>query len=160
MGSRYCISINSEYKNITIGEETYPLMEVSRAEIETLRLSGKPGLVIKKNSRVFYAELPSSKMEDVRVRVNGGTHMCGACHRLSAVSDEEGGCAKVRAYSRGIENFKFIILGVETFNTQNDIFNVYKCTHWCPFVDKPKTLTPTQRAKVKLTIAQQVYPQA
>ena len=53
------------------------------------------------------------------------------CQRLTAASDKNGGCGKVRAYSRCIERFDWITLGYETFNTaNNDVFFVGECMNY------------------------------
>ena len=59
-------------------------------------------------------------------------HVCGKCCRLSGAPDdaENPGCAKVRAFSRHIEEFPFIRRGAETVGMKSTEFYVYSCYNW------------------------------
>ena len=101
----------------------------------------------------FYYHIKIPKMFNLMSNTFLGKHLCGEiCRRLSAASDELGGCDKVRHHARHIELFSHIESGYETFNTNHDAFVVLKCTHYecCP---PRKPLTPKEKARLKLSLA-------
>lgn len=114
----------------------FRFQDVSVQELEELRKSETAGLVLKIDGRLYYAEI--SKDVNLSSANYFGNHMCSfnnvTCKRLSAATDEEGGCAKVRDFSCGIERYDWITRGYETFGTTHDVFVVAQCNHFekCP----------------------------
>lgn len=110
----------------------FELSEITSDELIEHRKSGKPSFVYKVDNKYYYCEIPYN------LNLVGttflGQHLCGCvgheCNRLSAASDEEGGCAKVRGRSRGIERYPWITKGYETFNTGYGAFVVLECEHY------------------------------
>ncbi|MBR3249677.1 MAG: hypothetical protein IKF83_03140 [Clostridia bacterium] len=129
---------------------SFPLQEVSVAELASIREKNTPGFVLKKNSHYYYTEISAVKKHRVMPE-NVTSHMCASCRFLSAASDEDGGCAKVRAFSRNIENFKYITFGFETFNTEADVFIVLNCLHWKNVIYRP-TRPITEKDKIALAL--------
>lgn len=117
--------INSE----VIGKNSLKI--ISTMQLEEYRNSNIPGFVLKDKDTYYYAEI-----RDLEVDVDDiiGEHKCSfgkyCCKHLSAASDDDGGCAKVRGLSNNIEKYDFITLGYETFNTTHDVFTVLKCSHY------------------------------
>lgn len=105
------------------------LKQISTSELTRLRESKKPGFVLKKDHNYYYADISQFKKYHIIVETNT-SHKCANCRLLSAASDKDGGCAKVREFSRFIENFEQITYGYETFNTSFDVFIVLKCNRW------------------------------
>ena len=128
-----------EIKRLETNESTIkPLHQISADHLGLLRDSIEVGFLLKRNSKYFYADI--SEYKRFRVLLDGtAPHMCYRCNFLSAKSDVEGGCAKVRAFSRCIEKFPFITYGYETWGTSGDVFIVLACKNW-----KPSTYVPTQ----------------
>lgn len=90
------------------------------------RNSGKPGLVLKKNNKLYYSQIDSkirlSSLAELR------QHKCRDCYRLSAKPEELGGCKKVRDIEMRLEKYDFIKLGIETFNFTERMLLVLECT--------------------------------
>ena len=110
-----------------------PMWEVSKQELIALRKEKNPGFVLKLGNRLFYANIWQVP-KNIRLVLDGdlSQHICSSCCRLSAASDEEGGCAKTRALARHIERYEWITLGYETFNAlSGDVLYVLKCNHFC-----------------------------
>ena len=113
-------------------EVSFKLMPTDREALLEYRRSKISGLIFKKNSKLYFCEIPA----EMTYFPNGlvGEHLCALfgrdCNRLYAKSDEEGGCAKVRNRARGIEYYRWITSGFETFNTHKDVFVVGVCTHF------------------------------
>lgn len=135
-------------------DQVFPLKEVSNEELRTYRKSGNPGFVLKLGEKLYYTELT----EDISLFAMDllGKHKCvdgdKICKRLSALSDEEGGCAKVREFSTGIERYDWIAKGYETFGTKHDAFVVVECDHYevCP----PREPVPfNKRNEMRLELA-------
>ena len=84
----------------------FPLREISAKEISKYRKSEVPSFVLKIGSKLYYTEIPNISFIGVNLL---GLHKCALsgmeCRRLSAASDEEGGCAKVRNLSCNIERY-------------------------------------------------------
>lgn len=120
----------------TIGKDIiktvkFPLKEVDVSELEELRATTIPGFVLKEYDRYYYAEI--ERNFKIPLDLLNKKHKCDdihVCMRLTAASDEMGGCGKVRSYSKCIERFDWITLGYETFNTNQDIFVVGECLHY------------------------------
>ena len=110
----------------------YPLAKCTSDDLLFMRKNEIPYFVLKINGDLYFSEIP----EDLCLTNSKiiGPHLCGLynheCKRLSASSDEEGGCAKVRNSSRFIEKYPWITDGFETFGTTCDCFKVAKCLHY------------------------------
>ena len=142
--------------DLRIGNDVYPLIEVTREDLDKFRNAGISSFVVKKDGKLWYTNIP----EDLSFYNSEilGTHKCSIpCKRLSAAQDPEG-CAKVRGYSTGIEKYPWIVEGYETFNTEKDSFVVCKCTHFesCP---PQKKLTLKEIERRRLNLAQHMWPE-
>ena len=136
----------------------FALIEVSPEELVEYRKNKVPSFVFKYDGKLYYTEIP------YKVGMVGSTifgeHKCATagkeCRRLSAATDEEGGCAKVRNRSNFIERYPWITTGYETFNTKHDTFIVISCSHYemCPPREKR---SPAELNKIKLSLAQYVW---
>lgn len=104
-----------------------PLMKITAEELQVLRDAQRPGFVFKENGNYYFAKIPA-KTNLVSEHLLGA-HLCATCPHLSAKSDEEGGCAKVRNRSMFIENYDFVVVGYETIGTVCNAFDVVKCTN-------------------------------
>lgn len=108
------------------------LTEVSLEELATYRKSKIPSFVLKIDGKLYYSSIP----EDLNLYPYNimGKHQCAIvaheCRRLSAASDENGGCEKVRNFSQKIEKYPWITIGYETFNTEHNSFVVLNCLHY------------------------------
>lgn len=139
--------------------DTYPLTEVTKEELFQLRVSGKPGFVLKKDNSYFYTEIPrtlSLVSNDIL-----GKHKCPDCKNFFSSTDV---CPKVKdpsfswftrrlpsskeeipkfiahavEESSRIEKFPFITQGYETFNCPAEAFVVIRCSCYGSF-SMPKT---------------------
>ncbi len=117
-----------------------PLKEITEDELSALRKSIIPSFVLKEYDKFFYAEVPASLNFYTSNLL--GFHKCAQvgtmCMHMSPAPDELGGCAKVRAKSTTIENYPWIRVGYETFNTAHDVFCVCRCQHYIGVRDKPR----------------------
>ena len=123
---------NIKIKEKIIGEPKkeivkIPIRKVSISEITALRECGKPGFLLKKGDELFYAEI--KKHGDIECLFVMPHKCADHCKHLSAASDENGGCAKIRNKDTFIERYPWIRLGYETFNTKNDVFVIAICNH-------------------------------
>ena len=133
----------------------YCLTSITIEELLVERLSGKPGLVFKNGSSLYFTAIPE-KMKFFACS-NLGTHLCPDCGHMSALPDSQGGCRKVRdrsmtsldirnSYnkkqsvtgSKRIEKYDFIELGYESFNTTQDSLLVLKCQNRIDIIPHPK----------------------
>ncbi len=136
----------------------FPLTEVTPEALADYRRKGVSSFVLKVSGKFYYATIP----DDISFVSSTilGTHKCAVagheCHQLSAASDEEGGCEKVRNRSNNIERYPWITKGYETFNTKHDSFVVVNCLHYeeCP---PRKTFTAAEINNAKLSLAQFVW---
>ena len=135
----------------------FPLVEVTPEMLDVYRREKKPSFVLKVDGKLYYARIPdniSFVSSDIL-----GAHKCSdahGCNRLSAASDEDGGCAKVRNRSNYIERYPWITSGYETFNTKHDSFVVTNCLHYEKY--PPKQTMPTAEInRRKLSLAQFVW---
>ena len=109
--------------------EEFPLREVTKEELKELRRSGQPGFVLKEDDKYYYAEIKYNTRLLSRCMLSG--HKCELCKRLSAAADCDGGCAKVREGCRGIERYKWITSGYESFNVyEGGVFIVEYCDRY------------------------------
>lgn len=115
---------------------TFNLVEVSSEELATFREKEIPSFVLKVDNRYFYSQIPK-KSSFMGSSILNSWHLCALhkneCYRLSAASDEDGGCAKVRERSTGIERYPWITSGYESFATRHDCFIVNACKHYAPY---------------------------
>lgn len=152
--------INKPISSETIDEKKYKLIEVTKEELKKLRKGPKAGFVLKEGEKLYYTPIPKG-INYVTHNVLG-CHLCGgngnACKRLLATCDENGGCAKVRAKSQGIENFPFISLGYETFGAKVDAFVVAYCQHFKVEMESDRK-HPSDVAEAKFGLAQYVFPE-
>jgi len=121
--------ISKEIVNTETTKLSFPLKEVTIGELYIARCGKIPGFVLKEGERYFYTKIPA-KLNFVSLSI--GEHKCGKeCLHLSALSDEEGGCEKVRDIrNKMIEKYPFIVRGYETFNTKHDSFRVLECKNY------------------------------
>ena len=140
----------------------FELRSISTPELKLLREGKKPYFILKKGDRLFAAKIVRD-INFVSTTLWGRPHKCACagreCLHLSAANDEKGGCEKVRKYSTQIEDYPWITLGYETFNTINDAMVVLECEHF----EKMPYREPLPRGKaqsLKLSIAQYVWPDA
>lgn len=120
----------------------FPLTEVTPEKILEYRKKGVPSFVLKIDGKLYYSEI-NKRMNFLKTNFFGEPHQCaiiGAeCKRLSPASDENGGCAKVRALVRYIEKYDWIRTGFETFNTSYDNFKVADCEHYVKSPNKKRS---------------------
>lgn len=130
----------------------YPLREVTAKELFTLRISEIPGIVYKKNDKLFYSEIPGT----ISLNNKSGYfnhHSCGnycskvctECPRtfdLSVSYQQRLGTAsfpKAVFDSWRIEKYAFIREGLETFNMyDSDEFIVLQCDNYISKVSSIK----------------------
>lgn len=141
--------ISKTEKKDIISIRRFDLHPITRQQLLDFRKKRIPSFVLKKNGKFFYTEIDpdiSFLSSDLL-----GHHMCSlapdCCTHLSAASDEEGGCAKVRNMARYIERYPWITCGYETFNTKCDTFMVAECNHYERFDRKTKTLSKVSPKK-------------
>ena len=130
---------------------SFSLTEITAKELAAYRRSGKPGFVLKYGGNLYYTSVPK-KLNFVSSTILG-EHRCAECHHLSAASDEAGGCAKVRDYSKNIERYSWITTGYETFNTNHNVFVVVNCQHYEEFPPQKK-LSIKETNRLRLGLAQ------
>lgn len=137
-------------------ENSYKLRKIDAKTLTKLHASEIPGFVFKDHEDYYYAEI--TKDTKLLSKVNLGKHMCAQdCCRLSAASDEKGGCEKVRNRSNNIEMYDWITLGYETFNTSQDCFVVLSCDHYCKSSQSDKKRDLAKINSAKLGLAQYVW---
>lgn len=136
----------------------FNLVEVTSEELAGYRRSGISSFVLKVDGKLYYSKIPNNiSFVSSNILV---AHSCATagkeCQRLSAASDEQGGCAKVRDRSKRIEKYPWITTGYETFNTKHDSFVVVNCLHYekCP---PRKKLSIIEINSARLGLAQFVW---
>lgn len=137
----------------------FNLIEVTKEEVEQCRKAGIPSFLLKLGEKLYYAHIsPNITFTDSNLL--GGKHKCALqgkeCKRLSAASDENGGCEKVRNYCNRIERYQFIARGYETFNTHNDSFFVASCDNYEECPPRPE-ISKEEKYRMKLALAQYVW---
>lgn len=144
--------------NETVDPMSFALAEVTYEKLTEYRMSGIPSFMLKLDGKFYYTRIPND-INFITANILGA-HQCAVvkheCSHLTAASDEEGGCAKVRDRSHCIERYPWITRGYETFNTKHDVFVVVNCLHYekCP---PRKKLTTEEVNRLKLSIAQYVW---
>lgn len=134
---------------------SFDLIEVSPEELAKYRDDGIPSFVLKVDSKLYYTSIPRNiSFIDSNIL---GTHQCAIagreCNRLSAACDEDGGCEKVREQHKRIEEYSFITMGYQTFNTIHDFLKVVECSHYEPCMPRKKP-SVERLNRLKLSIAQ------
>ena len=119
------------------------LDEVSSEDLAKYRQNNISSFVLKVDGILYYSEIPDNICFTSSTIL--GLHLCAfynhECKRLSAASDVDGGCQKVRELSKCIERYPWITDGYETFGTKTDSFVVAKCLHYescLPSINKRK----------------------
>lgn len=147
--------ISKDLVNTVVKPMTFDLGEVTPKELAVYRRNGISSFVLKIEGKLYHATIPDC-ISFVSSAILG-THQCAAvgneCNRLSAASDEQGGCAKVRERSQGIERYPWITCGYETFNTKQDSFIVINCLHYEKCPPRPNHSADTAK-RTKLDFAQ------
>lgn len=137
----------------------FPLVKVTKEMLTEYRKRGISSFVLKIEDDLFYTEIP----ENINFMSHNivGPHKCAMsgqeCNRLSAASDENGGCEKVRNRATCIERYPWIKKGFETFNTKHNVFCVGECEHYekCPPRKRP---TAAEINATRIGLAQFVWP--
>ncbi len=137
-----------------IGSVTFNLVEVTPEELAVYRSSGIPYFVLKDSGKLYFTKIQRNYnlvSHEGLLGPNLCSHVGHECHHLSAATDEDGGCAKVRSLSQCIERYPWITKGYETFNTVRDAFVVIDCTHYekCP-PRKERTVAEVNRLRLGL----------
>ena len=136
---------------------SFELKKVSKEELASYRVEGVSSFVVKVDEEFYHTAIPKT-ISFMSAKIMG-THQCGFCNRLSAASDKDGGCAKVRNRSKCIERYPWIKKGYETFNTRQDSFVVVECQRYQAFPPKKK-IEVKQLNNLKIGLAQFIYPDA
>lgn len=130
------------------------LQAVSKEQLLRIRKEGIPIFILKIGEQVFYKK--------INTRFNtsgilGNVHQCCVnsitCARVSAASDANGGCQKVRDIGKAkrIEKYGFILLGYEFANVKSDCLVVGVCEHFKEA--KQEKITLKEKAERKLGLA-------
>lgn len=136
------------------------LVPITVPEIKKLRQTSQPTFILKRYGKYFYSEVPAD-MNFLTSKIVG-SHKCALfnkeCTHLSPASDADGGCAKVREKSTGIEKYPWILEGYEAFNMEHDVFSVVTCDH---YERSPKRhyrkLTPLESRVAQTALAQYLW---
>ncbi len=145
-GLRKCLSDVCE-------PQVFKLEEAMPETLSICRKDGIPYFVLKEEGKLYYTVLPKVKILPLGSLMN---HRCSSCYHLSAASDANGGCAKVREFSLGIEKYSFIVKGYETVGASGDVFIVQNCENYEP--DPPRReYTAKEITHLKLALAQNVW---
>ena len=155
--TKYEISSKKEISK-KVEDLIFNLVPISANKLADYRRDKIPSFVLSKSGKFFWTKIP----KDISLYSSKllGAHKCSEakheCRRLSAASDELGGCAKVRNHATGIENYPWIVLGYETFATANDSFVVVDCKHY-ELCSPKKMVSAEKRMRAKLGIYQYVW---
>lgn len=127
----------------TYEDEAFPkesqkvdLSQTVPEEIEYFREKRVPSFVFKVNENLYHGTIPKRLDSSDFESLNSKGHKCQFCRRLSAASDKDGGCEKVRRIIKKIEDYPWITRGYYTFGTTNELFVVLECQHFEPFKQK------------------------
>lgn len=122
------VPVNTETKILN-----FPLKKVSLERLSEYKEKCIPIFVLKIGKEFYYTKIPY-KMNLVGYNLLWNLHICAtkgkACRRLSSATDENGGCAKVRNFSKNIEKYPWITKGYETVNTIQDCMFVAECLNF------------------------------
>lgn len=156
------IRLEIEEGNTVIQPIAFALTEVTLEQLRAYRRKKIPSFILKRHGKIYFAQIP----KDLNLRSANilGDHQCAMgediCYRLSAASDEEGGCAKVRdCYpDRCIENYPWIGVGYQISNSVpgHNVFVVTQCDH---FLEFPKRKTSVEEFNKRIVVlAQNLWP--
>lgn len=130
------------------------LQAVSKEQLLRIRKEGVPIFILKVGEQLFFSQVNSYFNTS---GILGNVHQCCVnsitCARVSAASDADGGCQKVRDIGKAkrIEKYGFILLGYEFANVKNDCLVVGVCKHFTEA--KQQKLSPKEKAERKLGLA-------
>ena len=112
--------------------QDFILKQVTKDKLSKIRDEGIPSFVLKHDGKLYWTQIP--KNTNLVGSTMFGKHQCAStfctCEKMSAASEEEGGCEKVRKFGKGIEILDFIEQGYETFGTNCDACVVGKCNNY------------------------------
>lgn len=149
---------NKSLKSQEVKDVSWPLRETDIKELAEYRRLGTPSFVLKVDGRLYHTIVPKdiSLLSTDLIWVHKCARPNHECSRLSAASDEDGGCAKVRNYAWGIEYYSFIQSGYELFGINGYGFVVGKCTHYKKCGPSSK-ISPEAKKQLKLGLAQHIW---
>lgn len=130
------------------------LQAVSKEQLLKIRKEGFPVFILKVGEQLFFSQVNSYFNTS---GIFGSIHQCNlntiTCARLSAASDADGGCQKVRDIRKAkrIEKYDFILLGYEFANVKNDCLVVGVCKHFTEA--KQQKFSVKEKAERKLGLA-------
>lgn len=130
------------------------LQAVSKEQLLRIRKEGVPIFILKVGEQLFFSQVNSYFNTS---GILGNVHQCSVnsitCARVSAASDANGGCQKVRdiGKSKRIEKYGFILLGYEFANVKNDCLVVGVCKHFTEA--KQQKFSVKEKAERKLGLA-------
>lgn len=137
-------------KTETLKSELSP---INSNDIEALRNNKDNAyFLLKCEGKFFVAKIPKdASLMSCRIL---GHHKCASigeeCKRLSAASDEDGGCKKVRNRVKRLEDYPWIISGYQTIGCKYDnTFVVVNCLNYEKEEGRKKTLPEKKEAKEK-----------
>lgn len=94
---RYKLSdLTLTYIHDEVAQE-FSLHPITEEQLTALRVKNKPGFILKSAENVYYTDILSSMRFFAHC---GYEHLCTKCKRCSALSDEKGGCQKVRDFDK------------------------------------------------------------
>ncbi len=141
-------------------KENISLVPVTVSDIRKLRTTNRPTFILKQYRKYFYAEVPA----DLNLLTSKilGSHKCALfgkeCTHLSPAPDVDGGCAKVREKSTGIEKYPWILEGYESFNMEHDVFSVVTCEHYEKVPKRAyRKMTPLESRQAQQGLAQYLW---
>lgn len=170
MQSRIVITKGEGYRKITFTTSKnvveYEFHEITLKELLRRRMSGNPGVVYKDEEKVYYSDLQPGT--ESYFAGTGWKHICSQsgkeCKHLSAASEENGGCAKVRDIfistyavksprslknAKMLEKYDFVKEGIEIFNSQHYSLNVSSCANYVKMAPRAaNTLELTEPQKM------------
>ena len=177
-----CITLErTAYKGTELlSKQEYTLTKIDEVDLAKERMGKNAGLVFKHNDDLFYAPIHKKMKFLSTFNIDNYIykHLCSECGRLSALPDCEGGCRKVRErpltplelhscdnpvatfkYSKRIEKYDFIVMGLESFNTSQDSLVVFECKNHADVKERPK-ISPILARKWKADLAASWYDEA
>lgn len=113
--------------------ENFNLTEVDVNILNEYRRKKIPIFILKTDGKLFFSIIPRN-LNLISTKFIG-KHQCAfdrcTCKRLLSSSNDEGGCEKVKNFSKNIEKYPWITKGYETVNTEHEILVVVECQHKC-----------------------------
>ena len=129
--------------------DTFPLSEVPKESIKSLRKTGIPGFILKAAGKYYYTSVPRNINFIAQKLIKSGHKCSQSCTHLSPIPMELGGCLKIYDDQMHIEDLDFIQAGYESFNCKssyNALF-VASCTHY-EKAEPRKKLSAAQKKKI------------